>query len=64
MLTVERKTNVSRFTTVPFSELALHLGIAGKRVKIVEQKGRWVLIKLDGRCYEGLLSELVDIEDR
>ena len=54
----------ARYTMIPYSELALHLGIAGKRGKITRIMGNWAVVELDGRCYEGLVSELVDVKDR
>lgn len=53
-----------KYTIIPYSELALHLGIAGKKGKIIGMKGNWVVVELDGKCYDGLVSELVDVEDR
>ncbi|MEM4187958.1 MAG: hypothetical protein QXN56_02190 [Candidatus Hadarchaeum sp.] len=54
----------AKYTTIPYSELALHLGIAGKKGKIKKMSKKWVVIALDGKLYEGSVFELVDIEDR
>lgn len=53
-----------RYTTVPYSELALHLGIAGKRAKIVRVSKRVAVVEVDGRIYDGLVGELIDYDDR
>jgi len=55
---------VRRYTTVPYSELAMHLGIAGKRAEIKEVSGRVAVVEVDGREYDGLVEELIDYDDR
>lgn len=52
-----------KYTMIPYSELALHLGIAGKMGRVVWMGETWVVIELNGKKYEGLTSELVDISD-
>jgi len=54
----------TKHASVPYSELALHLRIAGKRCKIAKRTENWTIIELDGKEYEGLVSELIDIKDR
>ena len=58
------KQNDLRYTIIPHSELALHLGIAGKMGRIVEIVGNWAIVELNGKMYEGLPSELIDIGNR
>lgn len=53
-----------KYTTIPYSELALYLGIAGKTGRIVQMRKNWAVVRLNGKTYEGLSSELVDISDR
>lgn len=56
--------NLVKDTVIPYSELALHLGIAGKKGKFSKVAENWVIVEVDGKKYEGLVSELVDILDR
>lgn len=56
--------NEQKYTTIPCSELALHVGVAGRIGKIVLVRENWAIVELDGKMYEGLISELVDIGDR
>lgn len=58
------RTETLQTITVPYSELAIHLKIAGKKAKIVRKDGNWIVVEIDGQLYEGLVSELVDFESR
>jgi hypothetical protein len=50
---------------VPYSELAMHLKIAGRPMRILS-KGNYdsVTVIVDGETYTGLMSELVPFELR
>lgn len=50
-----------KYTTIPYSELALHLGIAGKIGRVTWIGKNWAVIELNGKKYEGLPSELIDM---
>lgn len=51
---------------VPFSELAMHLKIAGRHITYAHISGRVATIRVDGNWHEysGLISELMPFELR
>ena len=52
---------IGKEITIPYSELALHYKIAGKKGRVVSRKGRFVTVEVEGRHYEGLLGELIGV---
>jgi len=50
-------------TIIPHSELALHLGIARKMGRVTKVIGNWAIVELNGKKYEGLSSEPINIGD-
>lgn len=51
---------------VPYSELAMHMRIAGRHITYAHVKDRIAVIEVDGHTvkYDGLISELLPFELR
>lgn len=64
-LLIEPFKNVTNHV-VPYSELAMHMRIAGRHITYAHVSGRTATIQVDGESnhYTGLISELLPMELR